>query len=358
MKSSHKKNQTKLDFYLPNFCSWQGLLSLASISVLVALIISLIRWQKSNDILLEMLLITIFLLWISFSCAITLCVARRWLLILHRYLAMALTYLIVLSMTVIVSSIGWSISETVDATYLYYSSSREFFILNNLAIAIVITTIVLRYLSVIHQWRLRIESEAKANMQALLSRIRPHFLFNTMNTIAELTRTDGEAAEDAIVDLAELLRVTMRQTDQWITLEEELDICRTYVRVEQLRMGNRLQVNWTIDQRLLDVNVPLLCLQPLIENAVKHGTERMCDERAIKISIALVSDKRCCLTVENPRDELVQSVSPSGQRLALDNIRERLHLGYNSAASLEIYPQGDWFVVKLYIPVIYNRKTT
>lgn len=346
-----EKNTPAVDFYLPNFCSWQGLGSLTSISVLVALFITLIRWQANQSFLLELLLITIFLFWVSFSCAVTLCVSRRWLVILSRHVAIALTYLLILSITVLISSLAWRVNEELLATHIFQSTTREFFIINNFAVAAVVTTVILHYLSVLHRWRLRVESEARANMQALVSRIRPHFLFNTMNTIAELTRTDGEAAESAIVDLAELLRFTMHQSDQWVTLEQELDICRTYIRVEQLRMRERLQVNWQLDDHLMHCQVPLLCLQPLIENAVKHGAEYMIDQRAINVAVSQVNDQILCARIENPFDENAQSISPSGQRLALNNIRERLQLSYGKQATFTTVAEKDWFVVELMLPL-------
>lgn len=348
--------QPEQTFFLPNFCNWRTFFSISSICLLVALIVALIRWQRSPNPLLELSLIMVFLLWVALACAAALCIARIWLMTLPRVVALLITYLLVLSITVGISVICWEIAISLNARIVFSSPDRSFFVLNNLGIAAIVTTIALRYMFVMHEWKRRVETEARAQMQALLSRIRPHFLFNTLNTIAELTRTDAAAAETAIDDLAELLRITMRQTDQWISLREELDICATYVRVEQLRMGQRLEVNWQVATDILDLPVPLLCIQPLIENAVKHGAEHMRDERAIKISIRKNSDKKMRILIENPFDANAQSVSPSGQRLALGNIRERLKLSYGKEALLQTAAHGDWFVVELVLPTEKPRK--
>lgn len=348
-KSKSTRPATKVDdFFLPDFCNWRALLSIASICLLVALIVGLLRWQRSADPLLELLLIIVFLLWIALGCAAALCFARPILVKLQRYTAILVTYFLIVGLTVVISSLSWFLLDYFDALLLVASTSRGYFILNNLGIAVLVTTIGLRYLFVLHQWRQRIQSEAEAKMQSLMSRIRPHFLFNTMNTIACLTRIDAEAAEGAIEDLAELLRVTMRQSDQLVPLAEELEVCRCYARVEQLRMGDRLRVDWQLDAAAESCLVPTLSIQPLLENAVKHGAEHLHSAEPIKVRVEF--NKHLVITVENPFDATLQTLSPSGMSIALDNIKQRLQLSYGEQAKLLTSAQNNWFVVQLHLP--------
>ena len=111
----------------------------------------------------------------------------------------------------------------------------------------VVTALALRYFYVTHEWRHNVELQAKARVHALQARIRPHFLFNSMNTIAALTRSNPARAEEAVQDLADLFRANLNEKRNQIPLAEEIDVARTYQRMEQLRLGDRLRVDWKID---------------------------------------------------------------------------------------------------------------
>ena len=132
-----------------------------------------------------------------------------------------------------------------------------------------------------HQWRKNIESEADARVQALQSRIRPHFLFNCMNTIASLTRKDPKLAEEATEDLADLFRVSLQEAKRMSTVAEEISLCKRYLRIESHRFGDRLKTVWETDNLPEHAQLPNLTLQPILENAIYHGieplTEGWCD---------------------------------------------------------------------------------
>ena len=119
--------------------------------------------------------------------------------------------------------------------------------MRNVVIALVVTALALRYFYVTHEWRHNVELQAKARVHALQARIRPHFLFNSMNTIAALTRSNPARAEEAVQDLADLFRANLNEKRNEIPLAEEIDVARTYQRMEQLRLGDRLRVEWKID---------------------------------------------------------------------------------------------------------------
>jgi two-component system, LytTR family, sensor histidine kinase AlgZ len=134
---------------------------------------------------------------------------------------------------------------------------------------------MLRYFWVAAQWRRNVEAEARSRIRALQARIRPHFLFNSMNTIAALTRSDPARAEEAVEDLADLFRASLSDATSTVTLKEELELSRIYQRIEQHRLGDRLAVEWRIKALPLRARIPALSVQPLLENAIYHGIEQL-----------------------------------------------------------------------------------
>jgi two-component system sensor histidine kinase AlgZ len=208
---------------------------------------------------------------------------------------------------------------------------------------------VLRYLYVRHQWQQQIQAEAQARVQALQARIRPHFLFNSMNSIAALTRSDSERAELAVQDLADLFRVSLRDASERVTLEEEIDIAQRYLRLESLRLGDRLRVDWSIERLPRKRLVPSLILQPLLENAVYHGIEPLPEGGRIAIDGA-AEGRRIDIRIRNPKTCGRGTAHRSGNRIALDNIRLRLQLAFGSQAGVALREVDDEFETTLYFP--------
>jgi two-component system sensor histidine kinase AlgZ len=202
-------------------------------------------------------------------------------------------------------------------------------------------------------WRRRAYSPALADarLQALQARIRPHFLFNSLNAVLSLIRSDPKRAEDALEDLAELFRALMQDNRRLSTLAEELALCRQYLSLEQLRLGERLQVEWDIATMPEDALVPQLLLQPLVENAIYHGIEPGLEPGTVRIRIAREKNQvRLLLT--NPYHPDYQH--RAGNRMALANIRERLALHFDVEASLDTHVAGDQFEIRIVLP--YRRQ--
>jgi two-component system sensor histidine kinase AlgZ len=172
---------------------------------------------------------------------------------------------------------------------------------------------------------------SEARLQALQARIRPHFLFNTLNAVLSVIRKDPKRAEGALEDLAELFRTVMADNRQLIALRDELSLCRQYLNLEQLRLGERLQVDWRLDPTAEDALVPPMVLQPLVENAVYHGIEPGIAPGLIEVRIERRGD-RLWLQLTNPYHPDYQH--RQGNRMALSNIRERLQLHFDVEASL------------------------
>jgi two-component system sensor histidine kinase AlgZ len=202
---------------------------------------------------------------------------------------------------------------------------------------------------VAHEWRKSVELRAAARVHALQARIRPHFLFNSMNTIAALTRSNPARAEAAVQDLADLFRATLSDKRDTITLAEELEVARTYQRMEQLRLGGRLHVEWKTDPLPALALVPGLLIQPLLENAIYHGIEPRAEGGTVTIS-GEVSGGLVTIVVRNPLDPAPGE--HDGNRLALANIRERLELMYGERALIKAGRFDAEYIVTLRFPLI------
>jgi two-component system sensor histidine kinase AlgZ len=195
-----------------------------------------------------------------------------------------------------------------------------------------------------------VRAEARSRIQALQARIRPHFLFNSMNTIAALTRSDPARAEEAVEDLADLFRATLRDSHSPLRLKEELELTRIYQRIEALRLGERLKVTWDVAGLPMRALVPGLTVQPLLENAIYHGIEPLPGGGTVTIA-GRVANGEIELVVTNP-------VAPGrgandgrpGNRLALDNIRQRLTLAYGGEGVLSVEQSPDQYRVTVRFP--------
>jgi two-component system sensor histidine kinase AlgZ len=191
----------------------------------------------------------------------------------------------------------------------------------------------------------------EARLQALQARIRPHFLFNSLNAVLSLIRTEPRRAETALEDLADLFRVLMRDTRDMTTLKEEIRLCEQYLAIEKIRLGDRLQVSWQTENlselELQEAKIAALLLQPLLENAVHYGVEPSVKPAMIMVAIRRTLDK-IEITVSNPFH--LDARLPQGNHMALENIRQRLALLYDIEAKLSYGVFGSSFEVKLYFP--------
>ncbi len=202
-------------------------------------------------------------------------------------------------------------------------------------------------------WRARRLSPAlaEARLQALQARIRPHFLFNCINSVLSLVRSSPERAETALENLADLYRGLMADNRQLSPLGREIELARAYLDLESLRLGERLQVDWRIDSGVEAASrqllMPSLVLQPLLENAVCHGIEPHPEGGRIGVDI-FKRDQQLNIVVRNPRH--AEAPLRPGNRMALSNIRERLALHFDAEARLSAHPVGDEFVVQMVLP--------
>ncbi|MBN8760905.1 MAG: sensor histidine kinase [Thiobacillus sp. 65-69] len=193
----------------------------------------------------------------------------------------------------------------------------------------------------------------EARLQALQARIRPHFLFNSLNAVLSLVRSDPRRAERALENMADLFRALMSQANQLVPLEDEVSLTRAYLELEQLRLGDRLQVAWHDQNMPGDALIPPLVIQPLVENAVYHGIEPQPGGGEISLNIYRSGDK-VHIVVRNPVAE--EAGHHKGNRIALANIRERLLLHFDLDAQLKSEPLGAVYQVHIVMP--YTRERT
>ena len=192
----------------------------------------------------------------------------------------------------------------------------------------------------------------EARLQALQARIRPHFLFNSINAVLSLIRQAPRRAETALEDLADLFRVLMADNRELTPLSREIDLCRQYLGIEQLRLGERLKVEWQLDAMPGDALMPQLVLQPLLENAVYHGIEPRLEPGVITIRIYGTRDELHAV-LRNPYRP--GNDHHAGNKMALANIRERLALHFDAEANLTTRAGDDTYEVHIVMPYVKNR---
>jgi two-component system, LytTR family, sensor histidine kinase AlgZ len=190
-------------------------------------------------------------------------------------------------------------------------------------------------------------ADTSARLAELQSRIRPHFLFNTLNTAITLARVDPARTEELLEDLAELFRVALADTDQAVTLGAEVELAQRYLAIEQIRFGERLRVSWDLDPAAAGARVPPLLLQPLVENAVRHGVEPGAEGGTIRVRTRLKRG-HAVVTIDNT---VPGEPSRPGAGMALRNVRERLHLMHDVAAQFEARPGHEVYRVRIVVPM-------
>ena len=193
---------------------------------------------------------------------------------------------------------------------------------------------------------------SEARLQALQARIRPHFLFNSINAVLSLIREDPKRAESALEDMADLFRVVMADNRELTPLAREVELCREYLALEQLRLGERLKVEWHVDKMPADACIPPLVLQPLLENAVYHGIEPRTAPGVISINIYLAREQVHAV-LRNPYEH--EGNHHAGNKMALANIRERLQLHFDAEASLTTRVTDETYQVHIVMPYVKGR---
>jgi two-component system, LytTR family, sensor histidine kinase AlgZ len=340
-------------FFLPDFCGSRAVLAVVLIVELVALVFAIARQALHDNFWIDLATSSLFLLWTGLTCTAVLCRSRPWLQTMPAERAALIATAMLVATVGIVSEVVfqvgrfWSV-DTGRSTTLF-PTDHAGFLLRNLAVGFIVSALALRYFYVHAERQRSIEMEALARIRALQARIRPHFLFNSMNTIAALTRSNPEQAEQAVEDLADLFRASLNDASARISLDEEIEIARTHQRIEQLRLGERLEVQWDIDALPLNARVPSLIVQPLLENAVFHGIEMLPQGGRVSI-VGHRQGDTLQIEVRNPIPHQAGYGEREGNRMALENIRQRLELAWPGRARVETEQKEGEFCARLIFP--------
>ncbi|MEM7540706.1 MAG: histidine kinase [Pseudomonadota bacterium] len=332
--------------FLPNFCEVGPIFAVVVLSELLALMISVARVGFGPDLFSDLALISLYVQWLSLTSAAVLCVARGFLASLDERQAAIVSYLMILGINIAICEVAWWVINPVIGEQVLMTIAHQEFVLRTLAVSGIFAALVLRYFYVQHHWQKRIASEASARLEALQARIRPHFLFNCLNTIASLTRQAPEKAEQATEDLADLFRASLSDAGALATIDEEISFVERYLNIERLRLGERLQIAWQLEHIDGEIKLPRLTLQPLVENAIYHGIEPSTDGGTIEIHSRIVAE-RLEFVITNP----VSGNATSGNRMAQDNVRQRLAAHFGEDGGLDIEAGDSRYQARVFLPV-------
>ncbi len=347
-RSPHLQTSVEDELFLPDFCNIRVIFLVVLIAELLAFVLALAPQVAATDLWERLGIISMFVQWVALVNAALLCGLRP-LLKKQRHTTVATcSFLTIQVVTALLSETTLRIAFFVGLEQTLPTASHSDFLLHNIAISAIISAVALRYFYMQHQLKRNIEAKSRARYEALQARIRPHFLFNCMNTIASLTRSQPALAEEVTEDLADLFRMSLADVGNEIPIRDELALCRRYLNIEKLRLGDRLNIHWKIEKLPEAATVPSLTLQPLLENAVYHGIEPRQQPGTIEIS-GHHSDDAIEFMIRNPTPKS-RSNRRNGNHMALDNIRERLKAAYGSEASLTTETVDEHYYVAIRIP--------
>ena len=340
--------------WLPDLCRLPRLGAMLGMAQLVVVVVVLVPDVGARWDLARVLSTSGFALWLALSVSVLLCVSRRWLSRLPRrtgaLAAVALSALVAAVVAAIVHALFASVGDAGG----WPSSLR--FVSGSAGVVTLITALALRYFYVIDRWQAQLAAHARAEADALQARIRPHFLFNSMNMIATLLKRDPDVAERAVLDLSDLFRAALGAGEGDSSLAEEVRLAEGYLGIEQLRLGGRLRVEWRKTEPLpWDLAMPRLVLQPLLENAVLHGISRLPEGGKVVIEMAVAGDT-LALRVNNPSlPPDVPGVHGAGH--AQRNIAHRLGYAFGPRARMTAGWDAGYYACELSLPLQPVRRT-
>lgn len=337
--------------WLPDFCRRPRILVILGMAELVVVLVALWPDEQGRLTPAQFLSASAFSMWLALAVAVLLCTLRRPLSRLPAKFgalsALVLAGLVAMFAAGVVYGLYTALGESgIDAGFWR-------FVFGSAAIAVLITAFLLRYFYVSDRWVAQVNANARAQADALQARIRPHFLFNSMNLIASLVRRDPVVAERAVLDLSDLFRAALGANEGDSSLLQEVELAKRYLSIESLRLGDRLQVEWCLAEPLpWSLRLPHLMLQPLVENAVLHGVSRLPEGGMVEIGI-WVAGEELHFRIRNPAPspEVAALALQQGSGHARRNIAYRLAYKSNSRARMI----GGWrdghYVCEIVMPI-------
>ena len=348
MASAPDANAEISHAYLPDFCAAGTVLVILLVAELVAIVLTLASHTMPGTFLTELAKMSMYVLWLALLGTALLCRIRPWVEKLGKTQAFVVSFVLLVVLCLLVGEATFRVSRYFDALSLI-SDNHTGFLLRSIGVSTIVIALAMRYMYVSSEWRRSIVLEAQARISALQALIRPHFLFNSMNTIASLTRSDPRRAEEAVEDLADLLRANLGSQKNRTTLKEELEVAAIYQRIEKLRLGERLNVRWNVQELPMRALIPSLTIQPLLENAIYHGIELLPDGGEVAVTGKRVGEQ-LHIEISNPV-AAGESRKNAGNKMALANIRQRFELAYGAGATVTVDESSDRYRVQLEFPL-------
>jgi len=332
--------------YLPDFCAPGTILVILLVAELVAIVLTLAS-SAPGAFLTELSKVSMYLLWLALLGTALMCRIRPWAEQQGNTQAFVVCFVLLEIMCLVLAELTYRLTVRFGEAVII-DDTHAGFLMRTFAISSIVIALAMRYLYVASEWRRSIVLEAQARISALQALIRPHFLFNSMNTIASLTRSDPKLAEEAVEDLAGLLRANLNTTKDRTTLQEEIEVASIYQRIEKLRLGDRLTVRWDVADLPLSALIPSLTIQPLLENAIYHGIEMLPEGGVVSINGKRVDDD-LRIDIRNPV-EPGHAGRQGGNQMAMSNIRQRFDLAYGNRATVEVHETANDYSVRLQFP--------
>jgi two-component system sensor histidine kinase AlgZ len=332
--------------WLTDFCESKHLF-VSIIMIQIVVIIYALSFLSFNLAFLDKLSsITLMAQFIGITLLLTLCKMRRFFNYFDVFFGVIVLIAFVIGLTSLLAQIIGYLNLQLTFNLLEKQTSINYVNFKLSISAVIICLALVRYFYIQDQWNEQIRKLSDARLLALQARIKPHFLFNTLNSIASLIHIDADKAELAIADFSNLMRRAFTHKDKSISIKEELNWVKQYLNIEKLRLDERLEYSIHCEDELLHIPIPVLCLQPLVENAILHGIQPL--ENGGKIDINIFSkNKRVIIQVKNP---YIDSQNSQSNGMAIANIRERLRLQYGNKANISINDSDGFFQVSLEVP--------
>ncbi len=346
MNKARSIKQNSLFDLLPNFRNLGVMVRVLLLGNGLGLLAALFKADGWDDMLQQTMQISTLLIPVMLASLLLLWLAQPWLGKLTYWRGVLVVNLLVALATLLIYHFGGELFRSTASDRFFFDQIRY------VLLSIATCWLLLMYYRLRDQVLSRALDDAR--LQVLRARIRPHFLFNTINAVLGIVRSQPKQAETALEDMADLFRMAMSDVHELMPLQQEVQMCKQYLALEHLRMGDRLTVDWQIQDIPEDAKIPALLLQPLLENAVYHGIEPLIEGGCIQVLLRR-NGKRLQIRVENPATPRSGALPHAGNKIALQNIRERLALLFDVEASYQVTSGDDFYRVEITLPYMKEK---
>lgn len=326
-------------YFFTKIGRWQHLIELFIASNILAMILALAEAQSWTALSVERLLqYMLFINWVLLAFVALVELFQKKIQPLNFGQALVAGF-ILLQMIVLLTTVVLNGVIYFGQNFQIYGLSRDVLldgVMLHLSYGVLIGTFCFRYLYLREQWARQQNSELHARIQAMQARIHPHFLFNSLNTVISLITIDPDKAEQMLLNLSRLFRASFKEL-KLVRLKDEIELCQHYLAIEQMRLGDRLRVEWKYDDEVLfsQVQIPLLTLQPLVENSIFHGVEKFLTKSTISILIEVLQNQ-VNIVITNPYTQDKINLR-QGNGIAVENVKQRLEAYYGRTVIFQTY---------------------